>query len=69
MSTRANDAYKTAAVTGSALIGVKLTGLIAWPWVWVLAPLWISAALITGVIIAVVLVFALLAAFETKESE
>ena len=26
-------------------IGLKLTGLIAWSWLWVLSPLWISVAL------------------------
>jgi len=26
-------------------IGLKLTGYITWPWVWVLAPIWISAGL------------------------
>ena len=26
-------------------IVLKLTGLIDWPWVWVLAPLWISIGL------------------------
>ena len=30
-----------------AFIVLKLCGVIAWPWVWVLAPLWI------GVIIAI----------------
>lgn len=24
-----------------AFIALKLTGLISWPWVWVLSPLWI----------------------------
>lgn len=28
-----------------AFIVLKLCGVIAWPWVWVLAPLWISLAL------------------------
>ena len=27
-------------------IGLKLTGHIAWPWVWVLSPLWISISLV-----------------------
>ena len=27
-------------------ITLKLTGHITWPWVWVLSPLWIGAALI-----------------------
>jgi len=27
-------------------IGLKLTGHITWPWVWVLSPMWISLLLI-----------------------
>ncbi len=27
-------------------IGLKLTGHITWPWLWVLSPLWISLSLI-----------------------
>jgi len=23
-------------------VGLKLTGYIAWPWIWVLSPIWIS---------------------------
>ena len=34
-------------------ITLKLTGVIAWPWIWVLAPLWIGFAF--AVLIAVVL--------------
>ena len=26
-------------------VGLKLAGIIAWSWVWVLSPLWISFAL------------------------
>lgn len=26
-------------------IALKLTGYISWPWVWVLSPLWITAAI------------------------
>ncbi len=37
-------------------IGLKLTGHITWPWIWVLSPLWISA-LISIVIIVIILVF------------
>lgn len=40
-------------------IGLKLTGHITWPWVWVLSPLWISA-LIFLAIIAVILIFAII---------
>lgn len=27
-------------------IGLRLSGVIDWPWVWVLAPLWISAVVV-----------------------
>lgn len=27
-------------------IAMKVAGVIAWPWLWVLAPLWISAILL-----------------------
>jgi hypothetical protein len=40
-------------------IGLKLTGNITWPWVWVLSPLWISA-LIFLAIVAVILIFAII---------
>lgn len=30
---------------GVAFVILKLTGIIAWPWIWVLAPFWIPLAL------------------------
>ena len=36
-------------------IGLKLTGYIAWSWVWVLAPLWIPFVILLGVLLLVVL--------------
>jgi len=41
-------------------VGLKLTGYITWPWVWVLSPLWISALLVIAIIFVLVL-FAILA--------
>jgi len=41
-------------------IGLKLTGHITWPWVWVLSPLWISA-LISLTIVAIVLIIGVIA--------
>lgn len=39
-------------------IGLKLTGHITWPWIWVLSPLWISALLaIAIVLVAFIIVF------------
>ena len=34
-----------------AFIVLKLTGVIAWSWLWVLSPLWIPAAFILAVIV------------------
>jgi len=36
-------------------IGLKLTGHIAWSWWWVLSPVWISAAITIGILVAVLL--------------
>ena len=36
-------------------IGLRLTGVIAWPWLWVLAPLWLPACLALLVACVVVL--------------
>ena len=41
-------------------IGLKLTGYITWPWVWVLSPLWISALIVLS-ILAVAVTIALIA--------
>jgi len=40
-------------------IGLKLTGHITWPWVWVLSPLWISL-LIGLTILAIILLVAVI---------
>lgn len=32
-------------------IALKLTGYISWSWLWVLAPLWLGAAVAIGLII------------------
>lgn len=34
-------------------IALKLTGVIAWPWIWVLAPIWIGAVLMMVAILLV----------------
>lgn len=43
-----------------AFIVLKLTGFIAWSWLWVLAPLWIPLALAAAIAV-VFLLFALIA--------
>ena len=40
-------------------IGLKLTGHIAWSWIWVLAPIWIPISLALLILSVVVLLVAL----------
>ena len=37
-------------------IGLKLTGVISWSWLWVLAPLWIGAIVYVWVVIIALLI-------------
>jgi hypothetical protein len=37
-----------APLLGVLFIGLKLTGYINWPWLWVLSPIWIPAAIVFG---------------------
>lgn len=40
-----------------AFIVLKVTHLIDWPWVWVLAPIWIPAAIaLTAIVIVLIVV-------------
>jgi Flp pilus assembly protein TadB len=39
-----------------AFIILKLCGVISWPWVWVLAPIWIPLALVLGILIVFIIV-------------
>jgi hypothetical protein len=43
-------------------IGLKLTGSINWPWIWVLGPLWIPLVLILGLLAAGGLIWLILKA-------
>lgn len=40
-------------------IGLKLTGQIDWPWVWVLSPIWISAALVLVILFSLYIFYLL----------
>lgn len=37
-------------------IGLKLTGHITWPWIWVLSPIWISLAIVLVLLVILGLV-------------
>jgi len=42
-------------------IGLKLGGVIAWPWLWVLSPLWIPLAIVLGIFAVVAVVAGIVA--------
>lgn len=37
-------------------IGLKLTGHITWPWIWILSPMWISAFIAFVIILGFIIV-------------
>jgi hypothetical protein len=37
------------AVLGVVFVTLKLTGVIAWSWLWVLAPFWMGPAIVFGI--------------------
>lgn len=48
-----------------AFIVLKLTKVIAWSWVWVIAPIWITA-LVTIFILAIIVLVAVIKAIRKK---
>lgn len=59
MSNNNGPAYDIGGYVGLltiAFIVLKLCGRVTWPWVWVLSPIWIGAALVIIVTIIVFLV-------------
>lgn len=50
----------TTGLLGVLFVGLKLTGYINWPWLWVLSPFWIPLVIVLGVLL-VLLVFWLIA--------
>ena len=45
-------------------ITLKLTGVIAWPWIWVLAPLWIGFLLSFGIVLLFLIVIGIAMFFD-----
>jgi hypothetical protein len=39
-------------------IGLKLTGFIAWSWLWVLSPIWIPIAIVLAIALAAAVIAA-----------
>lgn len=47
----------TSGLLGVLFVGLKLGGVIDWPWVWVLAPFWAPVAILLALIILMLLVY------------
>lgn len=45
-------------------VGLKLTGYIAWSWVWVLSPLWVPLAIFIAVALFLMGIYALASVLE-----
>ena len=45
---------------GVLFVGLKLTGHIGWPWVWVLSPFWLPFAILITLALIAFIVYALL---------
>ena len=41
-----SDGIGVSGLMGVMFIGLKIAGIIHWPWVWVLSPFWIALALV-----------------------
>jgi hypothetical protein len=48
-SSSSSASISTAGLLGVLFVGLKLTGFIHWPWLWVLAPFWIPIAIILAI--------------------
>jgi len=63
MSKKNNSSSGSICFTGLltiVFIVLKLTGYIAWSWWWVLSPLWISAGIMTLVLVGMLIVACLI---------
>jgi len=49
-------------------IALKLTNTIDWPWIWVLAPLWITILVIIFIIVVTILIAVLVEKYGEKAS-
>jgi hypothetical protein len=51
-----NAAWDLLAFVSLALIALRLAGVVSWPWWQVLAPLWISGAVMAAVLLVLALI-------------
>jgi len=48
----------SATLLGVLFVGLKLTGYINWPWVWVLSPFWLPLAIVLALAFLAFIVYA-----------
>jgi len=59
-SSKANGGVGFTGMLTILFIGLKLGGIIDWPWIWVLSPLWISMLIVLWILL-IILIIALIA--------
>jgi hypothetical protein len=47
----------TLTLLGVLFVGLKLTGHISWPWIWVLAPFWVPFAILFWILVVFFLIW------------
>ena len=50
-STVVSGGASTVGLLGVLFVGLKLTGYITWPWLWVLAPFWLGPAILLAALL------------------
>lgn len=56
-TTTVTSSFPVTGLLGVLFVGLKLTGHITWPWIWVTAPFWIPVAILLGVLLIAGLCF------------
>ena len=64
-STNQASGVSFASLLAILFIGLKLTGVINWSWLWVLSPIWIPISIVLAIVITI-LAFAVLVSFFSK---
>ena len=62
----ASAGFPIVGLLGVSFVVLKLTGHIAWPWLWVLAPFWIPASFVILALVVSLLLVIVGAALKTK---
>ena len=47
-------------------VGLKLTGHITWPWIWVVSPLWITLSILLAILVILLILKAVFDALDNR---